>query len=220
MSDYENYSCDFDKICSINEKSVCQTCRIKDEVHFCSGKNENKFYWLNLTPTVFTGLSGLIIASIFILNIIWPLVITAAVILIFWGLGLETKLLCSRCPNYGNSQNKISCWALKGYPRLWKYDPRPLSIKERLLLRSVYAFIILAVAGTILWSILYLRSNLAVYGLIALFSQSVILISFILSGINMLIAKKKIFCSKCANIYCALNSLSDELKDEILIKFQ
>ncbi len=201
-------------LCGEGENAKCQSCIIEGKLHCRPNKKQTYFYWLNLIPTIFTGVFGLILASIIVLEIMWPVIITGLAAFIFWGLGLETKLLCSRCPYYGSSQNKISCWALRGYPRLWEYVSRPLSRGERFLLRFIYALIVIVGAGTMLRAVLYMIRNMETFGSIAIMGQSGVLIAFILSGINLLNVKKKVFCSKCANFYCALNSVPDEVKED------
>ena len=182
----------------------CQECELESRFNCHPTAEDYRFYRLNLLPTIITGLLGMAGASV-ILKTWLPLIILAAACFIFWGLGLEVRLLCAHCPHYNKEGDRLKCWALRNYPKRWEYRPGPLSRVERALIWLMYVIItgiplisMAAGAGIVI-------SNYQDYSFPALLGTAGLLIAFIFSGAHMLMVKKRVFCSRCANFYCRLN---------------
>jgi len=44
----------------------------------------------------------------------------------------ENKTLCSHCPHYNEEEKTIRCYGNKGIYKLWKYNPKPMSISHQI----------------------------------------------------------------------------------------
>ncbi len=186
------------------EETDCQSCELQSSFNCHPTAEDHNFYRFNLLPTIITGLLGMAGALVILKN--WlPLIIVAAASFIFWGLGLEVRLLCTHCPYYGKEGDRLKCWALRKYPKRWKYRPGPLSRAERALIWLMYAVIAGIPLLTMASGAGIVILNYQDYSFLALLGTAGLLIAYIFSGVHMLMVKKRVFCSKCANIYCLLN---------------
>ena len=172
----------------------------------------HRFYWLNLLPTIISGLFGVGVSSL-VLQHWFPMLASLGACFIFWGLGLETRLQCSHCPHYDESEDKIECWALKGYPKLWEYRPGNLNKKERVILFFCYGLVVGIPLLSMFYSIIFILINFTDFSLALLAGLLGLLLVFIVSGIHMLKVKREIFCRECLNFTCNLNKNSQSPGD-------
>ena len=130
----------------------------------------------------------------------WPLARYAAICFIFWGLGIETRVLCSHCPFYAEDSNVMHCHAFKGYSKLWRYRPWPMSGAEKviLLLFFLLLFFISMVAEAYGVWLLYTSSA----GLYAILGMAGVTLATILAGLQFYYILTRYFCARCINFSC------------------
>ena len=193
------------------ENSPCDDYELKQHLNFNPDSRDHRFYWLNLIPVVFTGLWGLAIASL-VLGTWLPFLGAMLMVFVFWGLGLETRLQCSHCPHYEASKGgKISCWALRGYPKLWEYRPGDLTSAERIILFLCYGIIFGLPLASMIAGLVVISMNFSQYTLISFLGLAGIFLAFCLSSLHMLMVKRRVFCSRCLNFTCNLNNVPPSL---------
>ena len=167
------------KTCSIN---TCSTCDIR-------AKTNCNFNITQLFQFYLISLPSFIIGGVFIYSYhstalyIWLLIIG------FFFLIIEIRVLCSHCPHYEKSSIFLTCWANYGAPKLWKYRPGPMNKVEKFIL--ILGFII--VWGYPLF-FLFLLKNWPIF---AVYLSLVALFFIVLRLKN---------CVQCINFSCPLNN--------------
>ena len=193
------------------QSSYCDGADLNQQLNLNPDSGYHRFYWLNLMPVLFAGLWGLAIASL-VLGTWLPFLAALLAVFIFWGLGLETRLQCSHCPHYDAGKGgKISCWALRGYPKLWEYRPGDLNSAERIILFLCYGIIFGLPLISMIAGLVVISMNFSQYTLISFLGLAGILLAFCLSSLHMLMVKRRVFCSRCLNFTCNLNNVPPSL---------
>lgn len=127
---------------------------------------------------------------------------------------IETYYLCKHCPFYEKKGETLECITLKGLPRLWKFDPSPISKRNRITMSAVGGFIDLfplLVAAYASWVLLSTGSDILLtsmmIGLAILFLIATGYLEKFIGG-N--------YCIKCVNLSCMMNKVPEELKEAYL----
>ena len=105
--------------------------------------------------------------------------------------------MCSHCPHYAEDGSYLKCWANYGVPKLWKFNPGPMSRLEDVLFLGGLA---------VVW-------GLPLITLIATF-QIFFFITFILATAGFFMTLKACFCSICFNFACPLNEVNEENREK------
>jgi hypothetical protein len=126
----------------------------------------------------------------------WLLLPWVALALSYFGL-IEIRVMCSHCPHYAEPEIKsLKCWANYGSPKLWKYNPGPMSIIEK-----VVFFIGLGLLGGYpMVILLHSRARL-------------LFVLFILSIISMGGLMSRTMCNHCMNFACPFNRVEITLRE-------
>lgn len=146
-----------EKNCIANENSNCSECDLKDDLICRVDQNfANKFFFGNTVYRV-VALAILFFAGI-LANQPWLMPVYLGVLILTFFI-LEPRLLCSHCPFYEKEGKVLKCWALRGMPKLWSYNPGPITKVERIIMLSLGAFIDLFPLIGIVWGLLEFFSN-------------------------------------------------------------
>jgi hypothetical protein len=125
---------------------------------------------------------------------------------------VEAFLLCRHCPYYARSEATIRCHANYGLPKLWKYNPGPLSHLERVGLLSCFGFFGLFPVAVEVGGLIYLRSSGSALG-----STALLLLCVTAATLSLAVAffylLRRLFCPRCVNFSCPLNGVSSESVD-------
>ncbi len=127
--------------------------------------------------------------------------------MIFFAGGVEWYVLCRHCPCYEYSgrehgkDGRFYCLANWGSPKLFKYDPTPVSTAGRIVF-------VVWVSFSYLFPILYFWTRL-----------DLVIIQLIVSG-GFMMTLRKWCCSACPNFGCALNTVPEDKREAFLEKLE
>ncbi|MDF1539213.1 MAG: hypothetical protein P1Q69_09965 [Candidatus Thorarchaeota archaeon] len=128
--------------------------------------------------------------------------------MLFFAGGLEWYVLCRHCPCYEHSglehgnEKRFYCLANWGSPKLFKYDPTPVSRFGQAV------FLIWGIGFAFLFPVIYL------------FDRFEWLFVFVLVVGSFLMTLRHFHCSTCPNFGCPLNSVPKEKREEFLEKMK
>lgn len=180
---------DFSKPIATCVAADCTECPVKTDVH-CHFRPHDLIHFLLISlPGLLIGGAGILTSDIMLL-VLWIAILAG-----FFGL-LEIRVLCSHCPHYSEKASNLRCWANFGAPKLWAYRPGPMSSYEKFLF-----FIGLAVV----WGF---PLPFFVIG-----GRWFLLVLFVLSSAGFFMTLKLLFCSRCMNFACPLNSVTKATRD-------
>ena len=111
---------------------------------------------------------------------------------------------------------KLECITLKGLPRIWKFDPRPMRKSQKIGMTLVGGFIDLfpiLIAGYASWVLFSTGAELV----LTLTMIGLTLVSIIAAGYLEKFLREN-FCMKCVNLSCMMNKVPEGLKAEYLRK--
>ena len=192
------------KICDIKDLLICEI-DVKMARKFVLG---NTLYRLSaLTIFLFIGLMtnqwwwfysyGIIVALTFIL--------------------IEPRLLCSHCPYYARTGKFLKCWALRGMPKLWRYNPGPMNKAEKNIMLILGSFIdVFPFIGVIYGIVIFALNPFGqlFYGI------SLILITIFFTYMVYYFSKVLLgdVCKRCPNFSCAMNKVPKDVVNKFLEK--
>jgi len=111
----------------------------------------------------------------------------------------ENKTLCSHCPHYNEEEKTIRCYGNKGIYKLWKYNPKPMSISHQIQF-------IVGIAILLLYPIPFL-----------ILGRQFILLFLSIIGIILWIGVQSIrMCTRCVNLSCPMNRVPKNLADKYI----
>ena len=113
----------------------------------------------------------------------------------------EIKILCTHCPYYAEDEKTLKCNANYGSLKLWKYNPKPMTIWEKTQLLIGFAILVGYPFPFMVIGAQWFIAVISLLGAILFFTY--------------LITKD---CTKCVNFSCPLNRVSKEVIDEFLKK--
>ena len=113
----------------------------------------------------------------------------------------EIKILCTHCPYYAENEKTLKCNANYGSLKLWKYNPKPMNLFEKVQL--IIGFIIL-----IFFPIVFmLVGQQLLFAGISTFG-----------GIIFFLFLSSTDCKHCVNFSCPLNRVPENLVREYMDK--
>ncbi|MEJ2276185.1 MAG: hypothetical protein P8Y70_00325, partial [Candidatus Lokiarchaeota archaeon] len=193
----------------------CQNCEIDDSI-ICKvdPKRVRNFVLGNIT---YRTLAIVIFSLVGILSSQWWWLITYAGILALTFLVIEPLLLCRHCPFYTKPGKTLKCWALRGMPKLWKYDPSPTTKFEKRSMVILGAFIDLFPFIGVIFGIIYFILTLPESIIIGV---SLIVITVIFAGVVYYFSKVLLgdACKRCPNLSCSMNKVPKAIADKFLRK--
>jgi hypothetical protein len=197
----------------VADASCCDEGGLEGVLNCTYDKDLARFFLWNQMPSLALMLLGTALAGA-ITGAWWPLIVLVAGTVALWGLGVETRLLCTHCPFYGAEGKTLRCLALDGFPKWWRYRPGPMSQWEKAVLSVFVVWLLLfpvAVQGYATW-MLWSKDGATV----ALWGMALVTLATILTEAQFLYVIRHDFCARCVNFSCPLNSVPKALVDAYL----
>jgi hypothetical protein len=129
---------------------------------------------------------------------------------------IETWYLCRHCPFYSKDGRTLKCITLEGMPRLWKYDPSPISRNEQVVMMAVGGFIDLfpVVAGAYgSWIAFTISADLLTIAIMIVLTLAMLAVA---GYFGKFLADN--YCVRCVNFSCVMNKSEKPMVDEYLRK--
>ena len=202
-------------ICTWNEESVCIDCSLQGKLGCRSGIKDFWFFVLNQIPSLAMSIFGFVLIGL-LTAAWWPLIVFAVICIALWGLGIETRILCSHCPYWAEDSKTLHCWALTGSPKLWRYRPGPMNRLEKAILILFFSFLVLFPVLVEAYGIWFMSVDYAGFGLYALLGMIGVTVATFLAGFQFFYILLYYFCSRCVNFSCPLNRVPKSIVDEYL----
>jgi len=137
----------------------------------------------------------------------WPLIAYFTYFFLMFGV-FEIRFLCSHCPYYAEEGKILHCLANHGSYKFWSYRPEPLNRFEKFmmyfLIVTIFIVFPLMIMGYGIWFILHSYID---YGLMSLLGLIGIMLASMASASSFLFMLKTLFCPKCVNFSCPLNTV-------------
>jgi hypothetical protein len=202
-------------VCTWRDEKVCVDCGLRGELNCRWDSKVLRFFVLKEIPPIVVAIFGMVMVGI-MSGLWWPLAALFIMVIVFWGFGLETRILCSHCPYYAEEGKTLHCLALHGSPKWWRYRPEPMNRLEKTVL--LFFFISLLVIPVLVeaYGIWFITTHYGEYGLIALLGMVGITLASIMAGILWVLIMLYAFCSQCVNFSCPLNTVPKSMVDEYL----
>lgn len=194
--------------CVADENSNCEECELNGKI-ICRFKPSfaRKFGLLNLCYRIIA--CGVLLFGGLLTTYYWPLLLYVITNLLNFFL-IEPWLLCSHCPYYQKQGKFLKCWALRGMPKIRKYQPSPMKNLEKTLMLIIGGFIDLFGFGMLIYYVIWyafltdiqdlgLFSGLIIFGV--LFLALMVYLNKMLQGGT---------CKKCPNFACPMNKTPKE----------
>lgn len=180
--------------------SGCTDCSVRKDLscHFNS-KQLVRFLALFLPPMLIGGY------GIVSYNPVW-IVVWILLLISYFGF-VEIRVLCSHCPHYAEPNLKsLKCWANYGSPKLWKYRPGPMTMKEKIIFKAGGLIVFI-------FPIPFLIIEYKILGYIFLGIYCILIITafFLL---------RRYYCSYCINFACPFNNVDNEIREKFFTKNQ
>lgn len=204
-------------ICTWNDESACIGCGLQGKLGCRLAPRDFWFFVLNQVPSLVIAFFGLVLIGL-LTGAWWPVIVYAVVCISLWGLGIETRILCSHCPYWAEDDKTLHCWALTGSPKLWRYRPEPMNRLEKTTLLLFFSFLILFPVAIEAYGIWLMAVNYAGFGLYALLGMIGVTLATLLVGVQFFYILVYYFCSRCVNFSCPLNRVPKFMVDEYLEK--
>jgi hypothetical protein len=180
-------------ICTWRPASACTDCAV-------AGQLKCRFRWADLAHFLGMFLVFVLPAVIGVIRggygvALWGWLAFGVVFFGFW----EIRILCSHCPYYADQGRTLHCIANYGCPKVWRYNPEPISRSEKIQL--LIGFVIL---GGYPFPFLILGRQ---YAFAAVALWALVAFSWFL---------RQVVCSRCVNFSCVLNRVPKEIVDAYL----
>lgn len=201
-------------ICTLNPHSNCEECKTKGKLDCKLNKNQQKTSMKTVFSFVIISVLGLIATGI-ITDFWWLLVIYIIFIILFFFV-IEVRINCSHCPYYAENKKFLNCPGNNFFPKIWKFNPKPISTIEKIGSMIGFAFIGIFPIVSELYTIWFIFSTNPNFNLFEILSPVIILVVTIISYIVFLSLFLHKFCPKCINFSCMFNKVPREIVDEYL----
>ncbi|MFX1416777.1 MAG: hypothetical protein ACFFC0_08180 [Promethearchaeota archaeon] len=200
--------------CTWLDESVCLDCSLADELN-CRHDSES-LACFRQRHLGYRALAFLVVGVASFVTGLWWMFLIYAIVTVLNFTVIESWYLCRHCPFYSRDGRTLQCITLQGMPRLWKFDPSPITRSEQLIMTAVGGFIDLfpLLAGA--------------YGSWVAFSTdagiTTIAIMIVLTLVMLAVAGyfgkylADNYCVRCVNFSCVMNKTSKPLVDEYLLK--
>ncbi|MFW9767327.1 MAG: hypothetical protein ACFFF9_07000 [Candidatus Thorarchaeota archaeon] len=201
-------------ICTSKDGSVCigcevdgaLNCRYDAELVTCFRRTHFPF---RAVQFLVTG------AAAYFTGLWWTFILFVIVIALNFTV-IESRYLCRHCPFYEKEGGTLECITLKGIPRIWKFDPKPMTRLGKAGMMAVGGFIDvfpLLISAYAVWHLFSAGADLLVIGLMA----GLTILALITAGYLEKFLREN-FCERCVNLSCMMNKVPYELKEKYLQK--
>ncbi|MFX1534339.1 MAG: hypothetical protein ACFFDI_08970 [Promethearchaeota archaeon] len=201
-------------LCTINNESNCLECEIHGKLNCKYNKKLARYFLWNQMPSFIIGFFGLALTSVLIGH--WWFFISYPVIIILNFGVLETKFLCSHCPYYADDGRILHCLALDGFPKFWKYNPKPMSKFDKGMMTLIVILLVGIPFSGELYGLYYLFINN--YEILTLLGMLGVFIATALTSWQFFYIIDKQYCVFCVNFSCPLNKVPKSIIDQYLRK--
>ncbi len=164
-------------------------------------------------PALITSLFGMYITGRITGN--WSFLTAYIAFLVLFFTVVEARILCRHCPFYARSGRTIRCHANHGLPKVWEYDPSPMSRFEKTSLLLCFAFFGLFPILTGAYGMWTLYADPSSAGLMRLSMLGITIIN-LATVVAFLYLLRLFYCPQCVNFSCPLNGVPDGLVREYL----
>ena len=203
-------------ICTLNPDSKCEECNLNGKLDCKLDKKQQKKSMITVFNFVIIATIGLIFTGL-ITGFWWFLTIFIIFIFLFFFV-IEPKINCSHCPYYAENSKFMNCPGNNFFPKLWRYNPKPIKPIEKT--GSIMGFVFMGLFPLIS----------EIYGLWFIYSNTLNITQFINLSLTILIFLTIIsyfifisfflltFCPRCVNFSCKLNKVPKEIIEEYIKK--
>ena len=181
------------ELCIWKEESNCNNCELKGSLHCHPYFKHSLYFALAFCSILIPAILGIIFGFGGISILIFSVWIGFA---IFFFCVWESKVLCSHCPHYSNTSQKIlHCGINSGMYKFTNYNPNPMSKPEK-------AQFIIGAVILITYPLPFL-----------IISYQIIFFIITCCGIAVWITTIQLkHCKECINFSCPLNRVNEDLK--------
>ena len=180
-------------VCLERPGSQCSDCAIVGKLKCRFKLRHLAFFYLLFAACFIPAMIG-----VFRAGYQWYLLGWLFVGIVFFGFW-EIRILCSHCPYYAEPGPFFRCIANYGLPKVWKYNPKPISTSEKiqfvigLILVFGYPFPYMIIGRQYLWALATAGGTVVFFPVLLVFA-----------------------CPRCVNLSCLLNRVPDEVAREYL----
>lgn len=204
-----------EKTCIVSGNLDCKKCDLRSLL-ICEidPKKMRKFV---LGNTLYRLIALTIFIFVGLMTNQWWWFYSYGIIVAFTFILIEPRLLCSHCPHYARAGKFLKCWALRGMPKLWRYNPGPINKPEKNTMLIFGSFIdIFPFIGAIYGIIVFILNPFSqlIYG-IGLIS-TMIFFSYMAYYFSKILLGDA--CKRCPNFSCAMNKVPKEIVNKFLEK--
>jgi hypothetical protein len=93
-------------ICTWKQGAECSGCDLRFELGCRVDKRVFQFFTVSQIPNLALSVFGLVLVGV-VTRTWWPLIAFGAACTVLWGLGLETRVLCSHCPFWAEESKTL-----------------------------------------------------------------------------------------------------------------
>ena len=202
-----------DEICI--KKSDCSACDLGEKLLCrCHAKDVRVFVFSQL-PYFFFSFVGMILVA-FVTNVWWPILAYSVVGIAFLG-PVEMWVLCRHCPQYAKDERMLHCIAPNPFPKLFSYSPDPLNVLENVVLVAFASYLLAFPSFAQAYGVWFLSTHRE-FGHHYLSGLVGLNLATIVSATVFYIVLRSRFCSRCVNLSCPFNKVSEDVAAEFLEK--
>jgi hypothetical protein len=200
-------------VCTWGDEADCECCGL-DELLDCRFDSRRIAVFAAIAlPAMASAAVGMALSSYITGS--WAAQFAYLVFVVSFFTVVEALLLCRHCPYYARSGATIRCHANYGLPRLWRFNPAPMSRLERMGLLLCFAFFGLFPVAVEAGGLFYLLSSGS-----ALSSTALLLACVTAATLGLVLVffylLRRLFCPRCVNFSCPLNRASSESVEQYL----
>jgi len=203
--------------CTWKSEAECGDCHLKVSLGCRYSKRDFWFFTLNQVPVMTMALFSLVFIGV-LAGMWWALILYVAAGIVFFGLGLETRVICSHCPYWTADSKKLNCWAYPNTPKFWRYRPGPMNWLEKATLIFFFCFLGFFPVLMILWGIWLVASASLATGALIIWGLAGTATATLLAVLQFFYILKFYYCSRCVNFACPFNRVSIEIRRAYLDK--
>ncbi len=197
--------------CTWSNESECVRCELQGKLNCRWDRKLLKFFLLNQIPSLVMAFLGLTLIGV-LTEGWWPLIVYGATCIFLWVLGIETRLLCTRCPFYSEDSKTLHCYALHGSPKMWRYRPEPMNQSEKTVLVSCFGFLLLFPVVIEAWGIWFVAISLD-FGLATLVGMMGVTLATLMAEMQFIYILSEDYCRRCVNFSCPGNRVPKAMVD-------
>jgi hypothetical protein len=202
-------------ICTWDDEANCVDCTMRSKLGCRLDMREFTFFIVNQIPSLVLACFGLALVGA-ATGAWWPLVVFVVACIILWGLGLETRVLCSHCPYWAEDGKTLRCWALTGSPKIWKYRPGPMNRVEKATILGFFSFLVAFPVLAEAYGVWFMARDPVQFGMFAVWGMAGIAVATLLAGGQFFYILNHHYCTRCVNFSCPLNRVPKPMVDAYL----